>query len=999
MADQPRPPKPTDLSALAWGDAPEMGERPGDRVGPYRLEHLLGEGGFGMVWLAERTAPIHQRVAVKLIKPGMDSRRVLRRFDDERRAMERLEHPGIARILDAGVTPDARPFVVMEFVDGMPIDTAADALTLDLSDRLRLFLRVCSAVQHAHQRGIIHRDLKPSNVLVATNADGPSPKVIDFGIARALEEDLSPDRSLVTEEGRFVGTPEYMSPEQALGPSADVDTRADIYALGVILYKLLSGELPFDLAGARKLGHAAVREAIRHARFVQPSARVERAADDGAEAARARRTDPRSLARQLRGDLDWIVTKAMHPEREQRYASASELAADISRHLSSLPVSAGPLSKRYRLGKFVERHRAGVAVAFAFAVLVLAGLGLFAAQAFEIARQRDRAEGALRIAERRLVHRDAVAAHEALLRLEPAAADAPLARVLASSAGFERALLAGLADQSQPIEGTDRAHQPVALDGSRLALLLNGQPFLMPSGLPAALTRLWPAWTHDEPCIEITPAFGGVAARSLDGSLWFAGIDAPRPEPFGPPAEPARALVAIAPDLLLSAHTDARGTGSLRLWTRPLDAAGPSESRLLAASDPSPVAIAGTPDASIIAAAGFDGRVLIWEDTRSRPARALVHPAPVRALAVSESGTVAVGDESGTITLWDGRTGVRTLSIAAHRGPVTALAFAGSDAVLLSGSADRVLRSWDPSSGAPTGSALGHRAPPTTIMLPGDAFGGGRGTLFSADGIGPLRLWHPDSSFLAGRQPAHAARIERIEPAPSGATLISKAADGSARSWRLGDLGLAPAAPITDTNLYASEHEAPITAALRSPDGVCLVTADADGRLVLWDQELSEPILTLQQAGAPIAALAFLADGSTLVVGSADGTLATFPPRASEPVETTPLPAAAWVMDARAVDAEGRAIEPARLHEEPVWIELAWASSGGGVRPASALVRLVDDEGVISEELSVPLQTDQPMSLVRLGPIAVSAGLRVRVSVVSLDGRESPGLIAWPFAD
>jgi len=374
----------------------------------YRLLQRLGEGGMGEVWLAEQMQPVRRQVAIKVIKAGMDSAQVVARFEAERQALALMEHPTIATVFDGGATPQGRPYFAMEYVKGEPITVYCDRHRLGTSERLRLFTQVCEGVQHAHQKGIIHRDLKPSNVLVTIQDDRPVPKIIDFGVAKAAAQHLT-DRSLFTELGVLIGTPEYMSPEQAEMGSLDIDTRTDIYALGVLLYELLTGALPFDRKDLRQAGFAEIQRIIREKEPPRPSTRVTQLGPASTEAAKNRHSEPRRLASELRGDLDWITMRALEKDRTRRYQTANALALDVHRYLSSEPVSAGPPGVAYRAGKFVRRHRFGVA-ASATLVLLLAGFAVaMGAQAQRVRRERDRANGQAQRADREAAAAAAVA--------------------------------------------------------------------------------------------------------------------------------------------------------------------------------------------------------------------------------------------------------------------------------------------------------------------------------------------------------------------------------------------------------------------------------------------------------------------------------------------------------------------------------------------------------------------------------------------------------------
>jgi len=344
---------------------------PGGQVGPYKLLSILGEGGYGLVYLAEQQRPIKRKVALKIIKPGMDTKEVIARFEAERQALAMLEHPNIAHVFSAGTTEAGRPYFVMEYVKGVPITEHCDRHKLTIEELLNLFLRVCEAVQHAHQKGIIHRDIKPSNIQVSIEGEKAVPKVIDFGVAKAISQSLT-ERTLVTEQGQFIGTPEYMSPEQAEMTGQDVDTRTDIYSLGVVLYRLLTGVLPFDTKTLREGGIDRMRKIICEEEPGTPSTKLSTlGGEESTRLAQRRRIDPGALHRRLRGDLDWITLKAMEKDRTRRYQTAHALSEDIQRHLNNEPVLAGPPSKIYRLKKLLRKYRTQ-AIAAAMAAVLLA---------------------------------------------------------------------------------------------------------------------------------------------------------------------------------------------------------------------------------------------------------------------------------------------------------------------------------------------------------------------------------------------------------------------------------------------------------------------------------------------------------------------------------------------------------------------------------------------------------------------------------------------------
>ena len=378
------------LSTVSWESEEDTYKVLQSRVGPYKLLQQIGEGGMGTVFMAEQQEPVRRMVALKVIKPGMDTRQVIARFEAERQALALMDHPNIAKVLDAGTTASGRPYFVMELVKGVPLTKYCDEHRLSPQQRLELFVPICRAVQHAHQKGIIHRDLKPSNVLVALYDGKPVPKVIDFGVAKATGQKLT-DKTLFTGFGGVVGTLEYMSPEQAELNQLDVDTRADIYSLGVMLYELLTGTTPLE---RKRFGKAALLEILRLIREEEPpkpSTRLS-TAETAASVAANRGLEPKKLSGLVRGDLDWIVMKCLEKDRNRRYETANGLASDVQRYLSDEPVLASPPSAAYRLRKFARRHKAGLWTTAAVLLVVLVASGGVGWTLWDRAAQQARGE-------------------------------------------------------------------------------------------------------------------------------------------------------------------------------------------------------------------------------------------------------------------------------------------------------------------------------------------------------------------------------------------------------------------------------------------------------------------------------------------------------------------------------------------------------------------------------------------------------------------------------
>jgi serine/threonine protein kinase/tetratricopeptide (TPR) repeat protein len=539
--------------ASAGGPDGAPTERPGQRIGRYRLLEKIGTGGFGSVWAAEQREPVRRRVALKIIKLGMDTEQVIARFEAERQALAMMDHPNIAKVFDAGTTDTGRPFFAMELVRGVPIIEYCDTEKLDTRARLELFALVCRAIQHAHQKGIIHRDIKPSNVLVTLHDGVPVPKVIDFGIAKATNQELT-ERTIYTQHREMIGTPAYMSPEQAEMSGLDIDTRSDIYSLGVLLYEMLTGTTPFTNEELSSAGLEGMMRMIREVEPHKPSTRLSSLGDTATRTAQQRRVEVRRLGLILRGDLDWIVMRCLEKDRTRRYDTANGLAEDIRRHLNDEPVLAGPPSTGYRLRKFVRRNRGQVAAGLIVAaVLVLGVVGT----SLGMAR--------------------AVAASE---RADDAASRALDAQAEAQERSRE--LEAVVAFQSAQLSGIDVPEMGVGLRegllaGVRRAGATAGQS---EADIAARIDAIDGALAGVD--------FTGLALGSLEQSIFGPSMDAIDAR-FGD--QPA-----VRADLLLTLGDAVRGLGSLETARRPITESLEIRRTLLGPTD------AGTLEARIRAA-------------------------------------------------------------------------------------------------------------------------------------------------------------------------------------------------------------------------------------------------------------------------------------------------------------------------------------------------------------------------------------------------------------
>jgi WD40 repeat protein/serine/threonine protein kinase/tetratricopeptide (TPR) repeat protein len=632
---------------------PEIAERPGTIIGRYKLLQQIGEGGFGVVFMAEQQEPVIRRVALKVIKPGMDTKEVVARFEAERQAVALMDHPNIANVLDAGATDSGRPYFIMELVKGIPITDYCEQNDLTLAERLDLFTSVCQAVHHAHQKGVIHRDLKPSNILVTLHDGRPVVKVIDFGVAKALNQRLT-ERTLFTKFAQIIGTPLYMSPEQAEMSGLDVDTRSDIYSLGVLLYELLTGSTPFDRERLQKVAIEEIRRIIRDEEPSKPSTKISTLGRSATVIAKHRKTDPKKLSALLHGDLDWIVMKALEKDRTRRYETAKDFAADVIRHVEHKAVEAGPPTTAYRFSKFMKRHRAAVAVACAILLSVVLGLlGTSSGLAYALY--------ALGVAEEKT--QEAIEAENA-----------------------ERT-------QRERAEASEKITNEQRLASDRLRREAEWNLYV------ASMRRAQADWKSNQIArLHLTldryvPQSG---QPDLRGWEWYYLLSLCHTSEFTLRGHTDQVeVVAWSPNSRLLATGGQDNT--IKIW----DLTTGNELSTLNGQSDLVSSIDWSPDSTSLAVGGKDKVVRIWNVTDGRMTCSLVgHTKDTRAVSWSPDGRLlASGSDDGSIKIWDPTTGDELRTLTGHQGGVTFVAWNSDGVRLASCSDDKTVRVWDVDSG------------------------------------------------------------------------------------------------------------------------------------------------------------------------------------------------------------------------------------------------------------------------------------------------------------
>ncbi len=825
-------------------------EGPGTAIGPYKLMEQIGEGGMGLVFVAEQQHPVRRKVALKVIKPGMDTRQIIARFEAERQVLALMDHPHIAKVLDGGETGSGRPYFVMELVKGVPVTEYCDQNQLPVRERLELFIEICHAVQHAHQKGIIHRDIKPSNVLVVSHDGRPVIKVIDFGVAKAIGQQLT-DKTIYTQFAQLIGTPLYMSPEQAGLSGLDIDTRSDIYALGVLLYELLTGTTPFDNARFKTAAYDEIRRIIREEEPPKPSTRISTLGEAATTISAQRKSEPRRLRQLCRGELDWIVMKALEKDRNRRYESASALAADVHRYLADEPVQACPPSAVYWFRKFARRKRGTMITAALLTSALLITFVVLAISNFIVIRERNEKTQALD-------DREIALGNERAARndLEKTKEELEVSLYFQIMGRAQREREAGNVGLAEALLDDPRFFDLRDWEWHYLKRLRYGSPRpLAHSGPVKSLSvspdgKLLAAASGDK--FYIWDARSGRAVLSLPAHSQAAIACHARFSPDG------QQLAIVA-------------AGQLTLW----DTTTWKPVRVLASQEKRKCGcLAFSPNGQFLAVAyrSTGPAVGIWDLATGQERLQLPGRNDVDALAFSPDGNRLASDSAEHLQVWDVQTGQIVRRIAMDGGLLLRdaafspdgryLAVAGGD-MYLTGERS-VVRIWDADTGALVHDLKGHVGIVNCLAFSPDS----RRLVSGASEDRAIKVWDVRSGKEALTLRGHSERVLAVAFSPDGRRIYSGAGDHSVRFW--------DATPLADTTVAELHilrgHTAPVSRVAWSPDGKYVASGGLDGDVRLWDPEAGLAIRTVRgHKGGSVLAIQFSPDGGRLAaVGLVD---------------------------------------------------------------------------------------------------------------------------------